>query len=188
MGVPACTGSSPAIRRIPRPPAAASAAGGRGIHGSRYVNSLGVRCGVAAGGAGVEVVAPECLLWRWSSPPSVRLRGSFAADLPSSPCSRLPGVVERAPPSPESERRRIRRLTFEGVVAGGQVGAVVLRAGWRCFGTEGRRLPSRAGGPPSPRLWRSCGGFRRRNVQLEDDDARAQEDLVVIFYVFWAFL
>jgi len=54
--------------------------------------------------------------------------------------------------------------------------------------TEERRLPSRAGGPPSPRLWRCCGGFRRRSGLLGDDDARAQKDLVVILFVFWAFL
>jgi hypothetical protein len=41
----------------------------------------------------------------------VRLRGSFAVDLPSSPCSRLRGVNERVSLSPESERRRFRRLT-----------------------------------------------------------------------------
>ena len=46
---------------FPRPPAAASAAGGRGIHGSRRVHSLGV-CGVLAGGAGVEAAVSVGLL------------------------------------------------------------------------------------------------------------------------------
>ena len=57
MGEPVRTSSPPAIRRIPRPPAA----GGRGINGSRRVHSLGVR-GVAAGGAAEEVAWSESLL------------------------------------------------------------------------------------------------------------------------------
>ena len=61
MGEPVRTSSPPAIRRIPRPPAAAPAAGGRGINGSRRVHSLGVR-GVAAGGAAEEVARSESFL------------------------------------------------------------------------------------------------------------------------------
>ena len=61
MGKPVRTSSLPAIRRIPRPPAAAPPAGGRGINGSRRVHSLGVR-GVAAGGAAEEVARSESLL------------------------------------------------------------------------------------------------------------------------------
>jgi hypothetical protein len=61
LGETAHSSSPPAIRPIPRPPAAASAAGGRGIDGSRCVHSLGV-CGVLAGDV-VEVAArPEKLL------------------------------------------------------------------------------------------------------------------------------
>ena len=111
LSEPARTSVPPAIRRIPRPPAAAPAAGGRGIDGSRYVNSLGVRGGVAAGGAGAEAAATVCFWWWWSSPLPARLRVSSAADPLPRPRSRLHGVTERAPPSPELERRRFRRLT-----------------------------------------------------------------------------
>ena len=77
---------------------------------------------------------------------------------------------------------------LEDAVAGGQDGVAVRRGGWRCSGTEERRLPCRGGEPPSPRSWRSCGGLRRRSVQLEDDDARAQEGFFVISLVSWVFL
>ena len=91
----------------------------------------------------------------------------------------LAGVREVAVPAVED---------LEGVLAVGQDGVAVCRAGWRCSGAEERRLPSREGEPPSPRVWRRCGGFRRRSGLLDDDDARAQKDFNVFFFVFWAFL
>jgi hypothetical protein len=42
------------------------------------------------------------------------------------------------------------------------------------------RLPVCDGEPPSPRLWRWCSGIRRRGVVLDEDEASAQKDLVVI--------
>ena len=70
-----------------------------------------------------------------------------------------------------------------------QAGFVKRGGGWRCSGAEGRRLPGRSGAPPSPSLkWRRGGGLRRRNVLCDEDEARAQKDLSVISFVFWAFL
>ena len=71
---------------------------------------------------------------------------------------------------------------LDGEVAVDQASAVP-RAGWRCSGAEWRRLPGRRGSRPSPRFWRSGGGFRRRDVLLVGDGARAQKDLCVIFFV-----
>ena len=62
LGRPVRISSPPANRQIPRPPAAASAAGGRGILGSRCVCRLGVRGCVLAGAGVVEAVVPERLL------------------------------------------------------------------------------------------------------------------------------
>lgn len=59
--------------------------------------------------------------------------------------------------------RRVREMAdpaidvLEGVVAICQDGVAVRRAGWRCSGTEERRLPGREGEPPSPRFRRWCG-------------------------------
>ena len=78
-------------------------------------------------------------------------------------------------------------VDLEGEVAGDQDGVAVCRAGWRCSGAEERRLPGREGGPPSPSVWRSSGGFRRRSGLFDGDEARAQEVFIVIFFVFWAF-
>ena len=191
LGETACASSPPAIRAIPRPPAAASAAGGRGIHGSRRVHSLGVRGGVPAGGVGEVAVVPEWLLLAavsssvGAAPLELRrgsaVSSSFAARWSSREDIPFAGVREMAVPAIDD---------LEDAVAGGLVGLAVRRGGWRCSCTEGRRLPCRQGEPPSPRLWRSCGGLRRRSVQLEDDDAdvRAQEGLFVFSFVSWVFL
>ena len=61
LGSPCATSSPPADPFDPSPSAAASAAGGRGIDGSRRVYSLGVR-GVLAGGAVVVAAWLEWLL------------------------------------------------------------------------------------------------------------------------------
>ena len=58
MKLPVRTSSQPAIRRISRPQAAASVAGGRGIRGSRPVHSLGVR-GCPAGSVGKVAAWPK---------------------------------------------------------------------------------------------------------------------------------
>ena len=182
MGVPARTGSSPAIRRIPRPPAAASAAEGRGIHGSRRLCRLGVRGGGPAGGAAVEKVVPEWILLTAVFPsvgaaPCELRRGSAVS--PSSAALRsaregspFAGVQEVVDPAVD---------ILEGEVAERHGGVAVRCAGWRCSGTEERRLPVRDGGAPSPSYWRWCGGFRRRDVVHDEDDASAQKDLIVIF-------
>jgi hypothetical protein len=183
------SGSSPAIRRIPRPPAAALAAGGRGIHGSRRFCRLGVRGCVLAGVAEEEAAALEQLLvtaafFSVGSAPVELRRGSAVQVLFAAPRCRRGGF-------PCAGGREVAVpvvVVLEGAVAGGQVGVAVRRGGRRCSGTEGRRLPCREGEPPSPRFRRLCGGLRRCSVLREDDDARAQEGFFVIFFVSWAFL
>jgi hypothetical protein len=183
------TGSSPAIRRIPRPPAAASVAGGRGIHGSRRICRLGVRGCVLAGDAEEEAAASEQLLvmavfFSVGLAPVELRRGSAVQPLSAAPRSRREGF-------PYAGGREVADPVFddlEDAVAGGQVGVAVRRGGWRCSGTEERRLPCREGEPPSPRFRRLCGGLRRRSVHREDDGARAQEGFFVFSYVSWAFL
>ena len=110
-----------------------------------------------------------------AAPPSFAAHRSFREGFP------FAGIREVADPAIDD---------FEDAVAGDLDGFAVRRGGWRCSGTEGRRLPCRQGEPPSPRSWRSCGGLRRRSVQLEDDDAdvRAQEGFFVISLVSWVFL
>ena len=182
MGETARTSSPPAIRAIPRPPAAASAAGGRGIDGSRCVHSLGVCGGVLAGGAGEVVVLPE---WPFAAvvsssdgaAPTELRRGSavpalFVAPRSAREVSPFAGVREMA-------ESAIDDLEVAG--ASGQGGVAFRRAGWRCSGTEERRLPDRVGEPPSPRRWRWCGGLRRRSVLRVEDNAGAQRVFVVIF-------
>ena len=72
---------------------------------------------------------------------------------------------------------------LDGAVAVDQAGVADRGAGWRRSGAEERRLPGRMGAPPSPsEEWRSGGGFRRRSVLCDEDDAGAQKDLVVIFF------
>ena len=64
-----------------------------------------------AGGAGEDAVAPVRLLVAVDFSSVGAAPRSSAADLLPRPCSRLPGVLEKASPSPEFERRRIRWLT-----------------------------------------------------------------------------
>ena len=169
------------ICRIPRPPAAAPAAGGRGILGSRRLCRLGVRWGVPAGGAAVEEVVPEWFLKMAVFPsagaaPCEPRRGSAVSPSSAalwsaregSPFAGVHGMVD-----PVID-------ILEGEVAEGQGGVVGRRAWWRCFGTEERRLPVRDGGPPSPSVRRWCGGLRRRSVVLDEDGVSAQKDLAVI--------
>ena len=96
---------------------------------------------------------------------------SFAAPRSAREGSPFAGVQEMVDPAVDD---------LEGEVAVGQGGVAVRCAGWRCSGTDERRLPVRDGGPPSPSYRRWCGGFRRRSVLLDQDDATAQKDLIVI--------
>ena len=189
MGDTALLSSRPAIRRIPRPPAAASAAGGRGIPGSGPVCRLGVRGGVLAGGAEAEAAMPD---WRLEAavfssarvvPVELRCRSavppSFAAPRSAREGSPFAGVREVADPATDD---------LEGTVAACQVGVAARRAGWRCFAPRGVAFLAAQGGLPVQACWRWCGGFRRRNVLLEDGDAGAQKGVFVISSVFWAFL
>ena len=151
MGRPARASSPPAICAIPRPPAAASAAGGRGIHGSRRVHSLGVRGGVLAGGAEEVAAVPEWLLAAavfssvgaapWELRRGSTVQPSFTAPRSHREGSPFAGVREKADPAVD---------VLEDAIHGGQGGVAVRCAGWRCSGTEERRLPVRDGGPPSP--------------------------------------
>jgi hypothetical protein len=173
LSEPVRSGSSPAIHRIPRPPAAALAAGGRGIHGSRRFCRLGVRGCVLAGVAEEEVAALEQLLvtaafFSDGSAPMELRRGSAIQVLFAAPRRRREGF-------PFAGGREVAAPVvgvLEDAGAGGQVGVAVRRGGRRCLGTEGRRLPCREGEPPSPRFRRLCGGLRRRNVLREHDGAR----------------
>ena len=113
---------------------------------------------------------------------------SSVADLLLRPRLRLLGVLGGTSPLPESVVAGPVIVDLEDAGAEGQDGVAARRGGRRCFGTEGRRLPCREGEPPSPSSWRSCGGLRRRNVQLEDDDATAQEGFLVISLVSWVVL
>ena len=181
MGEPVRVSSPSAIRRIPHPPAAASAAGGRGIHGSRCVYSLGVRGGVLAGGALVEEVVPEwCLSTAvfpsvgaapWELRRGSAVLPSFAAPRSAREGSPFAGVQEMVDPAVDD---------LEGEVAVGQGGVAVRCAGWRCSGTEGRRLPVRDGGPPSPSYRRWCGRFRRRNACAMKTMPELRRDFFVI--------
>jgi hypothetical protein len=74
-------------------------------------------------------------------------------------------------------------VVFEGEVAGDRNGVAICRVGWRCSGTEERRLPGRMGSPPSPSFRRRSGGFRRRSGLLDGDEAKDQKDFNVIFFV-----
>ena len=115
------TSSQPAIRRISRSPAAASAAGGWGIRGSRPVHSLGVR-GCPAGGVGEVAARPE-----WSSAGGdlpLRWRRSGGAPLWIGCLLRI--SVELASASSLRWSSRLASLAFEDLEAAG------LGAGLRC--------------------------------------------------------
>ena len=151
------------------PSAAAPAAGGQGINGSRCVHCLGVR-GVLAGGA-VEVAAwPERLL-STAVISSVLVAPVEAQGRSAVPCAfaasrsrdmlSLDPVFVMAEPDPED--------LHEDVVD--RVGAG-RGAGWRRLGAECRRLPGRRRAPPSLRSdGGEGGGFRRRNVLRDEEGA-----------------
>ena len=145
--------TSPAlIRPIPHPPAAAPAAGGWGIDGSRRVYSVG-SSGLASGGAEEAVAWPECVLWAvvLSSAPDapVELSGGSAAPCASATCrscgARFPLAGVRVMADPVFE-------DLDGAVAVDQAGVADRGAGWRRSGAECRRLPGRLRVPPSPRF------------------------------------
>ena len=189
LSEPVRTSSPPAIRRIPRPPAAASAAGGRGIHGSRCVHSLGVRGGVLAGSAGVVAVVPEWLLvavvFSSDGAAPVELRRGSAA--PSSFAARRSSRED----FPFAGFREMADLVIDDLkeaVAEGQGGVAVRRAGWRCFGTEERSTSWSRWGASQSKVsevmrrvspaWRLA---RRRRCQ-------SSKGLRCNFFVLWAFL
>ena len=167
--------------RIPPPPTAAPAAGGWGIRGSRLVHSVGVGRVAAGGATEVEVPAVVCLVSICSSSGDGVPWSSFARGS-TSLSSSIYGSVEFVEPLPVLARRRCRCLVSEGDVAFDQVGLAARGAGWRCHAEE-RRLPARRGVPPSPRLWRFGGGFRRRSVLLHGDEARVQLGPCCNFFV-----
>jgi hypothetical protein len=136
---------------------------------------------LSAGGAEEAVAWPERLLWA-AFPSSVlgtpvELHGG--SDVPLASATRR--SCETRFPSPESVVEDPVVEDLVGVDVVDQAGAV-RGAGWRRFGAEDRRLPGRMGAPPSPSfVQRSGGGFRRRSVLRDEDDAGAQKDLCVIF-------
>ena len=189
MGDLACTGSPPAILVIPRLPAAASAAGGRGIHGSGRVHSLGVRRGVLAGGVGEDAASPE---WPFvavisssdgAAPRELR-RGStvpalFVALRSAREVSPYAGVREKADPAFDE---------FGDAGACVQDGVVLHRAGWRCFGTEERRHPVRVGGLPVQSFGCVASGFAGAAVCAWKTMLELGKGFFVIFLFSWAFL
>ena len=147
--------------RIPPPPAAAPAAGGWGICGSRLVHSVGVGRVAAGGATEVEVPAVVCLVSFCSSsgdgvPWSSVVRGSTSLS------SSIYGSMEFVEPQPVPARRRCRCLVPEDDDAFDQDGLAARGTGWRCH-AEGRRLPDRRGVPPSPSLWRNVSRNCPRN-------------------------
>jgi hypothetical protein len=90
----------------------------------------------------------------------VRLRGSFAADLPLRPWSRLSGVLERASPSLESESGRFRRLTtwkMRFVVA--KVASLSVEHGGGAMAPRSVDSPSAMGGLPVQAFGGCAAGF-----------------------------
>ena len=174
---------------IPHPPAAASAAGGWGIAGSRRVYSVG-SSRLLAGGAGELVAWPEWLLE--AAVLSFVVGAPVEASNGSAVFATLASRRRRGACRPRAGIRVVEVPAFvdlEGAVRVDQAGVVVRRAGWRCFGAEERRLPGCMGAPSSPsKAWWSSGGFRWRVVLRDEDEAGVQEDLIVIFFVSWTFL
>ena len=133
MTSPAQTTSPPSIRWISWPPAAAQAAGGRGIRGSRCVYSVGFSR-LLAGGA-VEMAAwPEWLLVAVVPSSGGGAPWSVVADPPPSSRSRLLGAVLRANPSPETAGRRLRVFEDPDRAGGAVHGVGFGDARWRLSG------------------------------------------------------
>lgn len=137
--------------------------------------------GVPAGGVVVEEVASEWCLSAAVFPSVDAAPGELRRGSAASPSSAALWSAREGSPSPEFKSWWLRLLTSEGKVADSHGGVVVRRAWWRCICTEERRLSVRDGGPPSPSFWRWRGGFRRRSVEVDEDEAAAQEDFNVIF-------
>ena len=132
-----------------------------------------------AGGALVEVVAPEWLLWmEVFSPAAVALR-SLAADLPSSSPSRFLGAAGCDFPSTESVWRRL-RVEVPEEDGGVALDGVDDGAEWRFLRTEDRRLPDRGGAHLIQSVWGGAAAARRRSVLVFVLDAESQEGLSVI--------
>ena len=148
--------STPTNRRVPRPPPAAPAAGGRGSLVFSSVCSVGL-CRYQPAASGRWRRDRSGVLGRRLSSSVVMLCGA------SSPAAR------------SSVSRRSSEMWCEFPVAGGRVAADPAQlktradvvccfdaggdARWRIFGSEERRLPVRTGEPPVPRPeGRWCGG------------------------------
>ena len=150
------TGSPPAIRPISRPPAAAPAAGGRGIDGSVYIGSVGVSC-VAAGGVMAEEAQPVKLLQVMVLPLGGGALRSSGVD-PSPPSSpQLSGAARLGYPltsfrgtadldGERPEDAEVQRRDDDGDIRR------------RFFGIGDRRLPAGLGRLQIQGLWSSSSG------------------------------
>jgi hypothetical protein len=148
----------PSIRLISRPPAAAPAAGGRGIGGSWRVYRVGLGW-LSAGGAEEVEASPEWLL-RSSFPfsaggaPVVCCGGS--GDLFVLAALRSGGARESLAGDRETAALGVVDLKGDGVREQDDSDDA---PGRRLVRAEFRRLPARRGAPPIPRRQgRSCSG------------------------------
>jgi hypothetical protein len=181
LGSSSAPTSPPAIRVIPHPPAAAPAAGGWGIAGSRRVYSVG-SSRVLAGGAAELEAWPEWLLKMavFSSGVGAPVEASFGSVVPASPASRrrrcacFPRAGDQVVMAPVFE-------VLEGSFAGIQAAVAGRYAWWRCS-HRGAFDSLAVRGSSQSKVWRMSGRFRRRGVVLGGDDDRVQEGLSVIFF------
>ena len=172
------------IRRVPRPPTAAPAAGGRGSLDLLRVYSVGVRLVSSRrrrGGSGAAGV----VLWRMVL--LLVVDALWGAGVDPFPPAGLQICGDVRPVFPIAGCRGAADLAGDGVGEGGLHQFEVDEDGarWRSFGAEFCRLPVRQGSPSVPgRQWRSGGGAPQY-VFVGDVNFVASQDRIVIFFSLW---